>query len=72
MYPTIHYEIAKARTADLRVQAQRDALVRAARRARRRQHDHGRCSVAVRPATVLARFIDAVLPARPIARTPAA
>jgi hypothetical protein len=64
MYPTVHYEIARARTADLRAQAQRDALARAARQARRQQHDHGRCSVGGRPATVLARFLDAVRPAR--------
>lgn len=37
MYPLSSYELAQARAADLRRQAQRDALARAARRAR---HTH--------------------------------
>ncbi len=35
MYPAIHHQIAQARIADLHHQAQRDALARAPRRARR-------------------------------------
>jgi hypothetical protein len=35
MYPTIGYELAGAHITDLRQQAQRDALARAARKARR-------------------------------------
>ncbi len=40
MYPTTHYEIAKARPTDLHAQAQRDVLARAARQARRAQRHH--------------------------------
>jgi hypothetical protein len=35
MHPTVSYELMQARIADLHRQAQRDALARAARRARR-------------------------------------
>jgi hypothetical protein len=54
MHPLISYELAKARVSDLHRQAQRDALARAAHRARRartRRPGHpapGHPSVAVR------------------------
>jgi hypothetical protein len=35
MHPTIQYQLAQARIADLRHQAERDALARSARRSRR-------------------------------------
>ena len=34
MHPELHYQLMQARVADLHAQAQRDALARAARRAR--------------------------------------
>ena len=40
MHPTISYETNRARTAELRDQAQRDGLARAARRARRPRRHH--------------------------------
>jgi hypothetical protein len=40
MHPTISYCLMKARTADLRHQARRDSLARAARTARRDQREH--------------------------------
>jgi hypothetical protein len=40
MHPSLSYYLATARAADLRQQAQRDALTRAARRERRRQGGH--------------------------------
>jgi hypothetical protein len=40
MHPTISYHLAKARAAELRSQAQRDALARAARPARRHKLEH--------------------------------
>ena len=42
MHPAIHHDLAQARIADLHRQAQRDALARAARRARhaRALHSH--------------------------------
>jgi hypothetical protein len=49
MGPTINHYIAEARTAEFRQQAQRDALVRAARRERRSQRRSSRPSPA-RPA----------------------
>jgi hypothetical protein len=39
MHPALSSELGKARMADMHRQAQRDALVRAARRARRRRQD---------------------------------
>jgi hypothetical protein len=52
MHPTISYELAQARIADLHHQARRDALGRAARRARRAR---GRQSV--RPAPRLPAIV---------------
>lgn len=40
MHPALHYELMQARRADLHHQAQRNALARAARRARRQQSGH--------------------------------
>ena len=40
MHPTISYYLATARAAELRSQAQRDALARAARHARRHKLEH--------------------------------
>ena len=40
MHPALHYELMQARLADLHHQAQRDALARAARRARKQQSGH--------------------------------
>jgi hypothetical protein len=37
MYPAIHYGLARARVADVHIQAHRGALTRAARQARREQ-----------------------------------
>jgi EmrB/QacA subfamily drug resistance transporter len=42
MHPTISYELAQARLADLRQQAQQDTLARTVRRARPHQHGHAR------------------------------
>jgi hypothetical protein len=58
MYPTLHYELAKARTADLHRQAERD---RAARTARLTRKAHRRHFVAGDLATVFARRVLAVL-----------
>ena len=41
MHPTISYYLATARAAELRSQAQRDALARAARQARTHKLKHG-------------------------------
>ena len=57
----INYELAKARIADLHHQAQRDALARAARRARRaRPHQSGHPV----PASPFGRRVLAMLGAR--------
>jgi len=40
MHPTLSYHLAQARTADLRHRARRDALARAARRARPGRRGH--------------------------------
>jgi hypothetical protein len=40
MHPEIHYQLMQARVADLHRAAQRDALARAARRARRQPSGH--------------------------------
>jgi hypothetical protein len=63
MYPTIHYEIAKARVAELHQQAQRDALARVARRARRAERQQSR-HLASRLPGVAARRVLTVLGAR--------
>jgi len=61
MYPTLHYELAKASGADLRQQAERD---RAARTARLIRNPHGRHFVAGDLAADFARRVFAVLAAR--------
>ena len=61
MYPTLHYELAKARGADLRRQAERD---RAARTARLIRKPHRRHFMAGGLATDFARRVLAVLAAR--------
>jgi hypothetical protein len=61
MYPASSYELAKTRVADLHRQAQRDALARAARRARRaRPHQSGHPP----PALPFGRRVLALLGAR--------
>ena len=40
MHPTIHQQLAKARTADLLRQAERDRMARTARLARKEHHRH--------------------------------
>ena len=59
MHPTIGYHLVQAHLADLRHQAQRDTLARAARRARPHQSSHPGPAL---PA--LARHVLAVLPTR--------
>ena len=59
MHPTIGHELAQARIADLRRDAQRESLARAARRARPHQSSHPGPAL---PA--LARHVLAVLPSR--------
>jgi len=50
MGPTINHYVAEARTAEFRRQAQRDALVRAARRERRSQRRSSTRPAPARPA----------------------
>jgi hypothetical protein len=47
MHPTISYHLATARAAELRSQAQRDALARAARHARTHKLEHAAPRLAV-------------------------
>jgi len=61
MYPTLHYELAKAQGADLHRQAERDRAARTARLARKA---HGRQFLAGGLATGFARRVLAVLAAR--------
>ena len=59
MYPTAHYEIAKARVADFHQDAHRDALARAARKSR-----HSEKQQSARPApriSVAARRVLTIL-----------
>jgi hypothetical protein len=62
MYPTLHYELAKAHRADLRQQAERDRVARTARLVRKA---HSRQFVAGYLTTVFARAF-AVLTARSV------
>ena len=50
MEPTITYHLAQARMAELHHQAERDALIRAARRERRSQRRSSRHQAPARPA----------------------
>jgi|GraSoiStandDraft_30_1057271.scaffolds.fasta_scaffold556383_2 hypothetical protein len=50
MEPTITYHLAQARMAELHHQAERDALIRAARRERRSQRRSSRHPAPARPA----------------------
>ena len=60
MHPTISYHLAQARLADLRHQAQRDTLARAARQARRaRTHRPGH-PVPTDPAAAVRRLLTAL------------
>ena len=61
MYPELRYQLMQARVADLHARAQRDALARATRRARRSQPAHP-------PATALTRRLLTLLGARNPAR----
>ncbi len=65
MYPTLHYELAKARGADLRRQAERD---RAAWTARLVRKAHRRQFMAGDLATDFARHAFAVVAARSLQR----
>jgi hypothetical protein len=64
MYPISSYELAKARVADTHRQAQRDALARAARRARRGRAEQRTDPVTGRTAGTLARRALTLLGAR--------
>ena len=63
MHPTISYELAKARIADLRGQAERAQTARAARRARPARAEYAKNPVLSRPG-VLARRALSMLGAR--------
>ena len=65
MYPELRYQLMQARVADLHARAQRDALARATRRARRSQPAH---PAARPPATALTRRLLTLLSARNPAR----
>lgn len=67
MHPTIHQQLAKARTADLLRQAERDRMARTARLARKEHHRH---LMPGHLATVLARRVLAVLAARSLRPPP--
>jgi hypothetical protein len=60
MHPTIHYQIAQARVADLHHQAQRDALARAARQARAAQRHRGTRPMLQLTTTVPRRVLTAL------------
>ena len=62
MHPTtLHYELASARIADLHRQAERDALVQAARRARRPGRQHRRTFLPPNPITDFTRRVLSML-----------
>ena len=61
MHPTISYHLATARAAELRSQAQRDALARAARHARTHKLEHA----APRLAAAGRRLLTSLRPAAP-------
>ena len=69
MHPTIHQQLAKARTADLLRQAERDRLAHAASRARRAQ-PRQRTRRAPGIVTVLARRVLALLAPRSLRPPP--
>ena len=69
MHPTIHQQLAKARTADLLRQAERDRLAHAASQARRAQ-SHQRTRRAPGMITALARRVLALLSARSLRPPP--
>ena len=71
MHPTIQRQLVNARTADLHRQAEHDRLARAVRQVRQQQ-EHRRCPAGDRPASVFARRLYALLPARPVTRPRAA
>lgn len=62
MHPAIHYDLMQARVADLRHQAQRDALARVARQARRARRHQPRHRLPALPAVT--RRVLTVLGAR--------
>ena len=64
MHPTISYELAQARIADLRRQAGHEATARAARQARRARHDDASNPFARRAAGLLARRLRTALAGR--------
>jgi hypothetical protein len=60
MYPTVGYHLAQAHLADLRHQAQRDTLARAARQGRRtRTHQSGHPASA-HPSAAVRRLLTAL------------
>ena len=63
MHPSISYQLAQARIADLHRQARQHAIARAARQARIR-HDSGTRPAARQAAGVLARRLRTALAAR--------
>jgi hypothetical protein len=64
MHPSMSYELAQARIADLQRQASRDAIAKAARQARRARQEDDCKPPARRAAGVLARRLRAALAAR--------
>jgi hypothetical protein len=58
MHSSISYELVKARSADFHRQAERDALVQAARRARRMGREHGQTFL---PRNAITNFTRRVL-----------
>jgi hypothetical protein len=60
MHPITSYELAKAQTADLHRQAQRDALARAASRARHARHDRPGHTAPAYPAAAVRRLLTAL------------
>jgi hypothetical protein len=71
MHPTIQHQLASARIADLRRQAERARMAQAVRSASHRQQAARRCAAGRRPGTVITRRVIAVLAAWPTARRPA-
>ena len=60
MHPTVSHYLARARIADLRHQAQRDTLARAARRARHARTHHPGHPAPARPTGAVRRLLTAL------------
>jgi hypothetical protein len=65
LHPTLSYELAQARMADLCHQAQRDTLAGAARRARPRQRGRARAERPYRTGRVFRRLAAVCMPHPP-------